>query len=101
MEGLRVDSTGGAILVRVPPRLGACHGTAGDASCPFHPYIGRWVRITGHFMDPASSTCRVTWDFQDQRPRPALYTAAYFRQYCREQSVMTSRPVGVAAPKDR
>ena len=84
--------------VRIPPRLGACRIFADDpASCPFRPFIGKWVRFTGHFSDTLSSTCSGTWT--SGWPRPVYFTKAYVQQYCREQFVLSSKPVRTAAPK--
>jgi hypothetical protein len=83
--------------VRIPPRLGACRVFANEpASCPFRPYAGKWVRFTGHFSDALSTTCSGTWT--SPAPKPAYFTTAYVRQYCREQFVLSTRPVRVAAP---
>lgn len=84
--------------VRIPPRLGACRIFADvPGSCPFRPFIGKWVRISGHFSDALSSTCSGTWT--SGRPKPAYFTKAYVQQYCRERFVLSSRPVRAAAPK--
>ncbi len=86
-------------LVRVPPKLGACQLTADQpASCPFKPFGGKWVRIVGHFADPLSATCKATWT--SPAPRPAYFTSDYVRQYCREQFVITAKPVAVRAPSN-
>ena len=55
-------------VARVPPDLlggdggtGACDGSAVDpATCPFASYVGKYVRITGHYDDFESMTCTVS-----------------------------------------
>jgi hypothetical protein len=89
---------GAQFSVRIPPRLGACRIFADDpASCPFRPFIGKWVHFTGHFSDALASTCSGTWT--SGRPKPAYFRKAYVQQYCREQFVLSSRPAKAAAPK--
>ena len=54
-------------IARVPPDLvgdsgtGSCDGSAVDpATCPFASYVGKYVRITGHYDDYESTTCAVS-----------------------------------------
>ena len=84
-------------LVRIPPRLGACTLQSNDpASCPFRPFAGKWVTITGHLADAASATCKATWT--NPAPKPPFFTTAYVRQYCREQFVISATPTLAKAP---
>ncbi|MCU0506282.1 MAG: hypothetical protein MUE82_11045 [Chloroflexi bacterium] len=84
--------------VRIPPRLGACELVSNQpASCPFRPFGGKWVRIVGHFADPQWTTCKASWT--SPAPRPRWFTTDYVRQYCREQFVLTAKPVAAKAPK--
>ncbi len=45
--------------VRVPPRLQGCAGAppVSYPGCPFAAFAGRYVRLSGHFNDPAARTC--------------------------------------------
>ncbi len=86
------------LKVRIPPKLGACATVATDpASCPFRPFVGRWVRIVGHFADPVSAKCVARW--AGRGAAPAWFTADSVRQYCREQFVLSAKPKPVTAPK--
>ncbi len=86
-------------LVRIPPKLGACDTSATfPASCPFKPFAGKWVKIVGHFADPLSATCKATWT--SPAPKDAYFTPDYIRQYCREQFVISAKPVAAKAPKN-
>lgn len=86
-------------LVRIPPKLGACDTSATfPASCPFRRFAGKWVKIVGHFADPLSATCKATWT--SPAPKDAYFTPDYIRQYCREQFVISARPVAAKAPKN-
>ncbi|MEI8333984.1 MAG: hypothetical protein WCH74_09050 [Chloroflexota bacterium] len=87
------------LRARIPPSLGACDTTAMDLShCPFRPFARKWVRIVGHFGDARSATCTGSWSPM-VGPRPAWFTRAGVRQYCREQFVLLSKPVLTTAPK--
>ncbi len=59
-------------IVRVAPALGRCAITdAGATDCPFGSHLGDYVRVTGHFDDPAAGTCRsAAWE-QGQDPGPS------------------------------
>ena len=86
------------LKVRIPPKLGACATVATDpASCPFRPFVGKWVRIVGHFADPVSAKCVARW--AGPGAAPAWFTADAVRQYCREQFVLSAKPKPVTAPK--
>ncbi len=86
--------------VRVPPKLGACETVAtAPSSCPFRPFVGRWVRFVGHFADPVAAKCTARWVAPGAAP--AWFSADAVRQYCREQFVLTARPKAIAAPKAR
>jgi hypothetical protein len=48
----------------VHPDLGTCTYSLYQAGCPFAPYKGSWVQMTGHLDDPAAQTC--TAKFSDE-----------------------------------
>ena len=83
--------------VRVPPALGTC-ANYDVAGCPFRPFVGRWVKVVGHFEDARSATCKATWSPESGTP-PAWFTPAFVRQTCRERFVLLSKPVLAAAPR--
>ena len=98
------DATAGAdatnwLVARVPPDLPpageqyhgfsdvACDGSAVDpASCPFAPFVGGYVTVTGHYDDPESLTCR---EVPAAGGEPLLDPAVLILS-CREQLVITS-----------
>jgi hypothetical protein len=41
----------------VHPDLGTCISSLYESGCPFAPFKGSWVQMTGHLDDPAASTC--------------------------------------------
>jgi hypothetical protein len=89
---------GVSMLVRIPPNLGACDITwANPSACPFTPFAGKTVSMVGRFVDPRSATCSASW--ASPAPKPAYFTRAYVRQYCREQFVLLSKPVIAKTPK--
>jgi hypothetical protein len=83
--------------VRVPPALGVC-ATYDVSHCPFRPFVGKWVKIVGHFEDARSATCKATWSRMSGTPE-AWFTPAFVRQTCREKFVLLSKPVLATAPK--
>ena len=71
--------------VAVPPALGACGVTyEEDPACPLAPHLNGWVRVSGHYDDPAALTCRVasTWPV----PIPRADTVAA----CRARFVLSA-----------
>jgi hypothetical protein len=86
-------------VVRIPPKLGACvTGEAYTAGCPFTRFAGKWVKVVGHFADPLSATCKATWS--NPAPKPSYFTPDYVHQYCREQFVISAKPVAAKQPKN-
>ena len=83
-------------VARVPPDLagesgtGSCDGSAVDpASCPFASYVGKYVRITGHYDDYESMTCKVSGGpGGSATPEPAPITPDAVILGCREQFVV-------------
>jgi hypothetical protein len=58
------SGVGPFLAVAVPPRLGVCGvNYRTDTTGPLSYYVGKWVRLSGHFDDPAAITCRVTHDY--------------------------------------
>lgn len=92
--------TGGNVWlnVRIPPNLGACDIMLSTPSqCPFTSLGGKTVRMVGRFDDPRSATCTASWTSPARKP--AYFTRAYVRQYCRTQFVLLSKPVVAKTPK--
>ncbi len=56
------------------------------------------MKILGHFADPLSATCKATWT--SPAPKDTYFTPDYIRQYCREQFVISAKPVAAKAPKN-
>jgi hypothetical protein len=69
------------------PSLGSCVGTQVAAACVLHPYVGRWLTVTGHFNDPASSTCTGT-PRPGMDPTPPPITPAEAEVTCRTHFVL-------------
>ena len=80
------------MAIRIPPSLGACPTYWVD-NCfvPVRPPCDQSVLVTGHFNDPRSATCTATWT--GTGPKPASFTPAYVKKYCRTQFVMDTKPV--------
>ena len=59
--------------VRVPSRLQGCAGAppVSYPGCPFAALAGRYVRLSGHFNDPAARTCHFVSPPPGGRPSPA------------------------------
>jgi alpha-tubulin suppressor-like RCC1 family protein len=71
--------------VRVPPRLQHCAGATplSYPGCPFAALAGRFVRMSGHFNDPAARTCHFV------SPQPAVYgSRAELITLCRGEFVV-------------
>jgi len=60
------------LQVFVHPDLGICGSSMFDSGCPFAPYKGSWVEMTGHLDDPAASTCvaKLSPDFSNVSDLP-------------------------------
>jgi hypothetical protein len=71
--------------VAVPPALGACHVTyEEDPACPLAPHLNGWVRVSGHYDDPAALTCRVASTWPASIPRADTVAA------CRARFVLSA-----------
>ncbi len=85
------DDATGWLVARVPPDLSpagdaACDGSAVDPdTCPFAPYVGGYVTVTGHYDDAESLTCR-----EVPGPGGPLLDPAALVESCREQLVVTA-----------
>ncbi len=80
------------LVVRVAPSLGRCAITdEGDPACPFGPHLDGYVVVTGHFEDPAATTCKsAPWAAgQDPGPSKAKMVAR-----CRARFVVTKVEAG-------
>lgn len=78
---------GPELPANVHPDLGACDfGGRSPDSCPFVPYIGQWIQVTGHFDDPASPSCTIEpWPDSQVDLDPAFVV-----YQCRERFVVTA-----------
>lgn len=87
------ETEGPEMPANVHVQLGACDfGGRSPESCPFVPYIGQWVEVTGHFDDEASSACTV----EPVAESAAFMTDAYAVYLCRERFVITAIEPGSA-----
>lgn len=92
-EESRFDASTYELAVNVHPDLGICQfGGASPEACPFIPYIGRWVRVTGMVDHPSAASCAIEpWEGNETAPDPAIALYA-----CRERFVVTSIDSGTA-----
>lgn len=75
--------------IAVPAALGSCGADwRTDSSCPFSRYLGRWVRVSGHFDDPAASTCRVSSSSPTANPA-SIPSEAQVVEICRSVFVLS------------
>lgn len=87
------ESEGPEMPANVHVQLGTCDfGGRSPESCPFVPFIGQWVQVTGHFDDEASSACTV----QPTEGSEASISDAYAVYLCRERFVVTAIEPGTA-----
>jgi hypothetical protein len=89
----RFELEGPEMAANVHVQVGTCDfGGRSPESCPFVPYIGQWVQVTGHFDDEASSACTI----QPREGSEAIITEAYAVYLCRERFVVTAIEPGSA-----
>jgi hypothetical protein len=92
-EESQFDATTWELAVNVHADLGECHfGGRSPDECPFLPYLGGWVEMTGMLDHPASESCEVEpWAGVESVP-----DAASVIYDCRERFVVTAIDAGVA-----
>ncbi len=75
------------LAMAIPEEVGNCWGADGiaDPKCPFQPYAGKWVMVTGHYDDPAAKDCRVVSKSPEVGPAP---NAKQMVQICRSTFVL-------------
>jgi hypothetical protein len=89
----RFDATTYELAVNVHPELGRCDfGGTSPQGCPFAPYVGGWVAVTGVLDHPDAESCEIKpRDGNDHAPDAAAAVYA-----CRERFVVTA-----VEPRDR
>jgi hypothetical protein len=87
--------TGPEIPAFVPPKLGRCPEP--DAStCPFRPYVRRFVIVTARFDDPLAQTCR----YSAHPPGPGFTRQDAIAECRNELVVMSVAASGDLPPTD-
>ena len=87
--GVRVG--GGPFLpIAVPPALGSCGAEwQTEPACPFGRYVGHWIKVSGHFDDPAAGTCHVSSRNPSANPA-SVPTASQVVEICRSVFVLSA-----------
>jgi hypothetical protein len=78
--------SGPFLSVAVPPALGICSSLyEEDPACPLAPHLNGWVRVSGHYDDPAALTCRIAGTSYRNPPSRSDTVAA-----CRARFVLSA-----------
>ena len=85
-EESQFDATTYEMAVHIHHELGRCDfGGTSPETCPFAPYVGRWVAVTGLIDHPDAESCLVEpWEGNEAAPDVASVIYA-----CRERFVVT------------
>lgn len=78
-------------VVRVSLAIGKCRITSEPEPCPFTPYLGKDVTVTGHFNDPAAEKCASVPLANGTDPGPAK---SQMVARCKKEFVVTAIAAG-------